>query len=144
MLRFWQKVQIMNKDECWPWMAGTYGKDGYGAFRFNKKSERAHRVSYILTYGGIPEGKLIRHACHNRLCCNPSHLVVGSNMENIYDNIFDKRKFGGRGKGRLLSDDEVKKIRIDTRSNNQIAMSYGVGRGVIWSIKNNKSYKELI
>lgn len=103
--RFWQKVQKAGPDDCWIWQgAQTSGKgrqsdinlSPYGEFKLNGKVERAHRVAWLLTFGEIPETKEACHTCDNRLCCNPTHLFLGTHLENMKD-MFRK----GRGKGFL-------------------------------------------
>ncbi len=85
MKRFWDKVDIKGKDECWEWKAGK--SRSYGMF-LNKetgKVETAHRFSYRLTYGKIEKGKLICHKCDNRGCVNPNHLYQGDKGTNAAD-----------------------------------------------------------
>jgi hypothetical protein len=80
MDRFWSKV---NKTSyCWNWTAST-NEHGYGLFRFNGKTSKAHRVSYELTYGSIDAMLVIDHLCKNILCVNPSHLDLVSQRENV-------------------------------------------------------------
>jgi len=84
MRRFWAKVDKCEPDECWPWK--NYINDGgYGKFRLNGKSEYAHRVAWEITNGPIPKGTLVCHKCDNTKCCNPDHLFLGSNLDNIHD-----------------------------------------------------------
>ena len=73
--RFWKKVDIKSKDECWPWQAST-GTNGYGQFGVKAgdkmKVAGAHRVAYCLHYGVWPDAA--RHQCSNPVCCNPKHI----------------------------------------------------------------------
>jgi hypothetical protein len=90
-VRFWKKVDRRGSDECWEWKAGKVRS--YGQFRFNRKSQYAHRVSYILAFGNIPDGMNVCHKCDNPGCVNPNHLFLGTQLDNIRD-----REIKGRGK----------------------------------------------
>jgi hypothetical protein len=74
--RFWAKVSIANDDDCWGWRNATNRK-GYGILILDGKSKLAHRVAWELCFGEIPHGQMVLHKCHNRDCCNPSHLAIG-------------------------------------------------------------------
>lgn len=78
--RFFNKVNKTNT--CWIWTASKNEK-GYGLFRFNEKTSKAHRVSYIIEYGNIIDNLVIDHLCKNRDCVNPKHLDLVSQAENI-------------------------------------------------------------
>ena len=80
MERFWSKVD--RTDACWNWI-GAINEKGYGLFRFNGKTSKAHRVSYILTFGGIDDNMVMDHLCRNRKCVNPKHLDPVTQKENI-------------------------------------------------------------
>lgn len=67
---------------CWLW-DGYYGHNGYGSFHLNGKQYRAHRVSYTLHRGEIPENKQLDHLCRNRACVNPDHPEPVTRRENI-------------------------------------------------------------
>jgi hypothetical protein len=81
--RFWSKVE--KTDTCWNWVAGHSGT-GYGIYHYEGITQPAHRVSYEMHKGKIPEGILIDHICHNKSCVNPGHLRLATtkqNMENL-------------------------------------------------------------
>jgi hypothetical protein len=80
--KFWAKVDA-SEDGCWPW-TGCVSTQGYG--RAGKR-DYAHRIAYELTHGPIPKGEEIRHACDNRICCNPAHLSTGARSDNVRDMV---------------------------------------------------------
>jgi hypothetical protein len=66
---------------CWLWTA-SLRKNGYGQFYFRSRMTEAHRVSYILNVGTIPDGLQLDHLCRVRQCVNPKHLEPVTAMEN--------------------------------------------------------------
>ena len=82
MERFWAKVD--KSGDCWLWTASKT-KEGYGYFRFDGAMRKAHRMSWLLTNGEIPEGMLVCHTCDNPSCVNPKHLWLGTNRDNMDD-----------------------------------------------------------
>jgi hypothetical protein len=100
-LRFWGKVRI--GDGCWEWTGAIAGGSGYGSFRRSSADGRranstgAHRVSWLLARGAIPEGLYVCHRCDNRKCVRPSHLFLGTHQDNTNDCISKGRQQrGGR------------------------------------------------
>lgn len=89
--RFWAKV---NKTEtCWLWTGCI--QFGYGIFHFNGKAGKAHRYSYILHFGSIPEGTEIDHVkawgCTNKHCVNPAHLEAVTHKVNLSRRFVPKK-----------------------------------------------------
>ena len=86
-IRFNTKYLINEHTDCWEWTAAT-NNIGYGMFRFdNYKMRTAHRVSYELHKGPIPQGKVVCHTCDNPKCVNPDHLWVGTLKDNAQDMV---------------------------------------------------------
>lgn len=107
--RFWEKVDVRSKDECWNWL-GIITPKGYGHFRVTSKGmTRSHRFSYEIAFGKIPDGFLVLHKCDNRKCVNPSHLFLGTNDDNMKDMA---RKGRGRTLIRLGEDSPVHKLTL--------------------------------
>jgi hypothetical protein len=88
---FWSIVNpVLGDDRCWEWPNSLKNKDGkwpYGEFTLDGEQIPAHRAAWILTYGPIPAGKLILHRCDFTPCVRPSHLFLGSPLDNMRDMI---------------------------------------------------------
>lgn len=148
--RFWSKVK--KGTGCWLWQASTFG-NGRGQFRVGGRSVAAHRYSFIITKGPIPEGKEVCHTCDNPICVRPSHLWAGTHHENMLDAQTKKRLKGSRGmvtKNMKLTPKAVLEIREIYAARtapkwgvNELAAKYGVSRSVITSAAQGKSWAYL-
>lgn len=71
--------------ECWLWVGPVHSgkRNGYGKFSCKGSTYTAHRVSYELSVGEIPDGNVVDHLCRVKACVNPSHLEVVTNWENL-------------------------------------------------------------
>ena len=139
--RFWTKVQ--KTDGCWQWL-GSELKNGYGSFRFNGHTIRAHRMVWILTYGQIPEGKKVCHHCDNRLCMNPQHLFLGTQKDNIWDMIIKGRsptvgkpQIGEANRNAQLTQKQALEIRTSALRGKELAKLYSISLSQIYKIKEN-------
>ena len=97
--RFWDKVDVGPPEECWIWTASKNSLSGYGKFNAGeKKYNSAHRYSYFIHKGAIPDGMFVCHVCDNPPCVNPNHLWVGTASENTID-MLSKGRRPARTKG---------------------------------------------
>ena len=145
--RFWSKVDkngptvthCQELGACWVWIAGCY-KDGYGNFGSRNETLKAHRVSWELTFGAIPDGLWVLHKCDNRRCVNPGHLYLGTAWDNARDMVqrcrYSKRDCSGEHNGRAkLSRVAVEQIRelyrVGSVSYRELAARYGVSERTI-------------
>src|SRR3990167_294843 len=87
--RFFEKVEKTNT--CWIWK-GQIVPSAYGAFYIHEKNTYAHRASWIIHFGDIPEGLFVCHKCDNPPCCNPEHLFLGTPKDNTHDMMKKGRK----------------------------------------------------
>lgn len=87
--RFWKKVD--KSGECWIWKAFK-NKQGYGRFGLRaSECVNAHRVSYVIAYGEIPDDYFVCHKCDNPSCVRPEHLFAGTRQDNIDDMMIKMR-----------------------------------------------------
>jgi hypothetical protein len=134
MERFWEKVDIKGDDECWEWLASKR-RNGYGQLMRKGKNEVAHRVAYELVYDHIPGEMIVMHTCDNRVCCNPNHLRLGTDLDNIRD-MYNK----GRGPTVGLREEQVMEIYKDNRFQKVIAAEYGISQSQVSNIKTGKQW----
>jgi len=98
LLRFISKVKFFAPGECWEWGASCTS-NGYGQFRISPGNDGmylAHRFSFEITKGTIPNGMHICHSCDNRKCINPDHLWLGTQSDNQKEASIKKRFFNQR------------------------------------------------
>ena len=145
--RLISKIEINNETGCWEWTATTHGS-GYGLFYIGNKTFRAHRISWQLENGTIPDGMFVCHSCDNPSCINPEHLFLGSPKDNSQDMVDKGRQYkptGTKNKSAKLTDSDVIKIRslFGQISQNKIADLFDVNPSCISKIKHGHLWSHV-
>lgn len=147
--RFWDKVDIRCKDECWEYKGGI-NSTGRGIFSIKRASIHAHRMSYLATFGDIPKGMWVCHTCDNGKCVNPHHLFLGTPKDNTQDMITKGRKVTLRGEDdpkSKLSNVEVIKIvdlyKTGHYSQTELGKMFDVSRSAILMILRGRAWKTI-
>lgn len=160
---FFHKLE--KQGDCWIWTASKRNK-GYGAIAWKDREtgemiqERAHRLSYRLFVGRIPENLFVLHHCDNPACCNPDHLFLGTKADNNRDMVEKGRHISGgthcgdqgkwkRGKnhhGVKVDEEIVRNIRKDkeTMSYSQLKEKYGLSVTCMFKIVTRKTWHHVI
>lgn len=150
---FWSRVD--KTGDCWLWQ--RYRKPrGYGIcyphFKDNpQRGHYTHRVSYVLTYGHIPDELLVLHHCDNPPCCNPKHLFLGTQHDNAQDMVAKDRarktgKHGDDCPASIMTEKMVMEMRelyaqdVDPQ---EIAAIYGFKKRTIEAAVTGHNWKHL-
>lgn len=110
--RFWAKVSQPDAG-CWEWQ-GSRTPLGYGQMLLGARKELAHRIAWQWTYGPIPKGLCVLHACDNPSCVRPGHLLLGTRAANMRDMVAKGRvgkQIGNRHGAKAMAPKMVRHIR---------------------------------
>lgn len=143
--RFWSYV--IKSDGCWLW-AGAQTDKGYGKFNHCGTPDRAHRISWTITLGAIPDGLCVLHSCDRRLCVRPSHLFLGTRLENAADRDKKHRQVKGEQVHQaVLTEQDVHRIRGEFAGRRgqkaELARRYGVDKATITLILERRTWKHI-
>ena len=131
------RISIDETSGCWNWTAGI-GRGGYGRAKHNRQEYKAHRYSYQVFVGEIPDDKILCHKCDNPRCVNPAHVYVGTHKDNSHDRMARGRYKNGRTK---LAPEDYGEIRIlynEGVGPKAIAAEYGITPSSVYRIIHNQ------
>jgi hypothetical protein len=132
---------VIKQDGCWNWNGCKKVKMKYGCLTFRGKEVMAHRASYMIYKGEIPNGLWVLHTCDNPSCTNPEHLWLGNALDNQRDKLSKNRH-----KVEKLSIDQVKEIKkllsMDVMMK-RICKDFNISRTTLHSIKTGKTWRDI-
>lgn len=142
---FWSYVWVRSANECWPFVGGR-DTWNYGLYNLKVTQDcwmtvHANRVAWALKNGSIPQDQIIRHTCNYPPCCNPGHLVPGTEHDNNQDSLRARRYHP-----KALSEEVVWEIRHRLglgQRGTQIAQELGVSKTTVSQIKNGRRWSHL-
>jgi hypothetical protein len=141
--RFWSKVDPAPSSCCWEWTVSK-SPNGYGQFRLHKQMVGAHRIAYTLAKGEIPKDLIVRHTCDNPVCCNPGHLILGTQADNMADKVKRNRQLKGEQHNLArLTAKQAMEIYNSPLLQHEIAKLYNIHHAHVSSIKLKKRWKHI-
>jgi hypothetical protein len=146
-IRFYRFAVKQGKDKCWPWL-GYSKRYGYIWDPNVGKCVLAHRKSYEINIGRIPDGMNVLHKCDNTLCVNPHHLFLGTQQDNMADKKNKGRTSstvlpGELCKHNTLTNKDVLEIRACKTPIRKLAKKYGVSCSTIWRARKIKTFRNI-
>lgn len=143
--RLFRYTNVRGIDECWEW-TGFRNRKGYGQCKSaGQPTIGAHRLSWIVHHGPIPEGMCVCHKCDNPPCVNPHHLFLGTIADNTADMMRKGRhrispRYGTDNPRCKLSDDQIREIYYERHgdSPSSLAAEFGVSQSLISIIRNHR------
>lgn len=131
------RAVLKNDRGCWIWIRSV-GSHGYGQVWKDGSLRLAHRVSYEVHRGPIPEGMVVMHTCDVPRCINPDHLMLGTAADNAAD-----RDAKGRSGLAKLDEETVRTIRRSTGTTTSIAQRYGIASSTCRAIRDGVSWRHV-
>jgi len=139
--KHYEKFVIRDEGNCWEWSGSKI--NGYANFNHRGKIMKAHRASWIIHNGPIPDSMFVLHKCDVRHCSNPDHLFLGTHTDNMRD-MAKKHRTGVRCKLTLEQVYEIKNLLSLGVSMTKLSKKYGVSDVAIHNIKNGITWKKAI
>lgn len=151
--RILAKIEMDAVTGCWNW-TGSKTRRGYGMIWDGSKNKNrtAHRISYEIHCGQIPQGSgyhgtCVCHRCDNRSCINPEHLFLGEHADNVADKVAKGRQralLGVNHPGAKLTEADILAIRSAIGvTHRALGEQYGVSRGLISAIRAGRAWAHI-
>lgn len=139
--RLERKVQVM-PNGCWEWQGNT-DNHGYGEIR-GLGQRRAHRLSWVIHRGPIPEGMDLLHHCDNPPCVNPEHLFPGTQGDNNRDRSLKGRSARGeRSPHAKITEAQAVEVLLSDKPSKILAAELGVHVTQINKIRRGAKWAHL-
>ena len=141
----WHLERIESKseinDECWVWTG--YERNGYGSISVRDSNVYIHALSFAIAHGELGEGnEVVRHSCDTRRCWNPSHLLAGTQLDNVHDAmdrgraVKPPKTVGINNHLAVLTDEQICEIRSRVgEKQRDLAAEYGCSQSTIWRLR---------
>ena len=144
--RFISKLRIDPETDCWNY-TGSISGTGYGNFWIFGHYESAHRIAYFLFKGYLPDDLFVCHHCDNKRCCNPDHLFLGTQKDNMIDSKNKGRRAKGEdnGSSKLTNMQvvEIKELLQRNIPHSLIAVIYKVSLTSIYNISSGLRWSHI-
>jgi hypothetical protein len=148
--RFFSNIETIPETSCHWWSGGVTG-NGYGTLWCNDRKRHigAHRASYEIHFGEIPDGVIVCHKCDNPLCVNPEHLFLGTHSDNSQDR--DNKGRGNRALGEASTSSKITDVIVhqardmydEGYSQVDITRTLGIKRGNVFKIVHRQTWKHI-
>lgn len=147
--RLWRNVDKRGPDECWEWTAAR--RHGYGIVQNAKgrgKGVMAHRLSYEIANGPIPDGLVVMHICDNPPCVNPAHLRQGTQRENTLDMMSKGRGNWRAPRGEdspraIITEAQAREILFSDEKGTVLAARFGIKPTTVCAIRRGRLWAHL-
>ena len=142
-----ERVAITNGG-CWEWQR-CRTPHGYGDAQVGGKHVRAHRAAWDIFRGAIPLGMCVLHKCDNPPCCNPKHLFLGTQRDNMRDmnakgNLVIPNLRGEDLANSKLTDDLVRMIRSSKKSTRKLSEELHMSYQNVWLVRKRITWRHVV